>query len=170
MKKCLEKKIVLTLFFIAANCIVQGQDMRSEVSYRNSIIDSSIEHFFYDFRKYTTKGLFDRKTYFDLSTFPTFTSINDSIFNIYKTDFQWVYSIKQIVRENKDNKSLPTFIFSWDVDEKGRLKILYKLYYVSYDIEEDMVVYAYSDAFIYYYKYNNDLNKWEYIGSDFVGI
>ena len=63
MKKCLEKKIVLTLFFIAANCIVQGQDMRSEVSYLDSIIDSSIEHFFYDFRKYTTKGLFDRKIF-----------------------------------------------------------------------------------------------------------
>lgn len=167
MNRWFEKKtVIILLFIVVIHCNMQGQTHKSNVIYRDTIINSSIERFFCDLKNYR-KGLFKKDLFLDLSSFPCDYYIPDSIIDNIKNDVIWVPSIMQLVLEYKDNeREYPTIRFSWNVDDEGRIRIFFGFYIIGYDKKEMLISFAFSFTIAYYYKYNNLKKTWEYCGSN----
>lgn len=165
MKKKENAFLNRVMFFIILFCTnVSMYGQMYTTPYRDSIINSSMELLFLRHRDVwdtVEKIRRVRKKYtFDILSLP-YGYIYKMPDNLkYNKDIEFVNSSSKemIKRYKRSREGVPTIIFNWYIDEKGRIIISYSYKYIY--IRKKMKYEIASCTFLFIYRYSNSSRRW----------
>ena len=180
MKKIFRIALLLMLLPMS-NAFAQEQEDEQEqkrpVYYRNDLINQAMDRLLteckYSREYYQENGIERKIPTFDIRTLPDsyLWHIPDSIVEKAAKEIEWVDSrhpkmIKRYKRSAKEDrfgrKGVRTIEFSWDMDDKGRVRIGFSFSKIYIDKKEVKIYEVEGESGIaLYYKYSETTKKWE---------
>ena len=151
----------------------QEQEQKRPVYYRDDLINQAMDRLLTDCKYYREKGITREIPTFDIRTLPEsyLWHIPDSIVEKAAKEIEWVDSrhpkmIKRYKRSAKEDrfgrKGVRTIEFSWDMDDKGRVRIGFSFSKIYIDKKEVKIYEVEGESGIaLYYKYSETTKKWE---------